>query len=271
MPIGERLKERRRSIHISQECLGEKAGVHANTIRKWEKGQRSPRAEELPALAAALNTSVAYLTGETDNPAPPGALQAVVELTKYGGIAPSVPQDEQKRQATLEGMAHTVAEEIGESASPSVRYSDVVWVPVVSSNVKACCGDGNGYPEEVTWEEEGKYPILASELVGYSWQLRDGGYHIIPVEGDSMEPKVHSGDRILIADIEIGDSDLALCLYKGRLLLRGVTFEKDKIRLHAWNKDYEDIVVPMDNIDDLFFLGRMIGIVPPLQRLSSMW
>ena len=68
MSIGERLRECRRNIHMSQEYLAEAVDVHANTIRKWEKGQRSPRAEELAKLAFALNTTVAYLTGETDDP-----------------------------------------------------------------------------------------------------------------------------------------------------------------------------------------------------------
>ena len=130
------------------------------------------------------------------------------------------------------------------------------------------------YPDEVTWEEVGKYPVLASQLVGYSWQVGDGGYHVIAVEGDSMEPRINSGDKILVGDLHVSNGDLAVCLYKGRMLLRGITFERECTRLHAWNdRLYKDIVIPDAELDEFAILAKMLGIVPPLviYPLSSMW
>lgn len=65
---GSRLKQQRSSLHITQEDLAGKLNVHVNTIRRWEKGEQSPDAKKLDYLAEALNTTVAYLSGETDHP-----------------------------------------------------------------------------------------------------------------------------------------------------------------------------------------------------------
>lgn len=68
MSIAEYIKKKRTENKLSQIELAEKVGVSPMTIRRWEWGQRLPRADELSRLAAALNTTVSYLTGETDVP-----------------------------------------------------------------------------------------------------------------------------------------------------------------------------------------------------------
>ncbi len=65
---GSRLKQQRTALHISQELLAEELDVHVNTIRRWEQGKQAPDANKLELLAEALDTTVAYLSGETDNP-----------------------------------------------------------------------------------------------------------------------------------------------------------------------------------------------------------
>lgn len=68
MDIGGRLKERREAQHLTQEQLSEIVGVHPNTIRRWEIAGRTPTAKIMPDIAKALNTTVAYLSGESDDP-----------------------------------------------------------------------------------------------------------------------------------------------------------------------------------------------------------
>lgn len=239
MSLTERIKERRKSAGLKQPEFAATVGASLATIKRWEAGKTIPDGNQLKSIASALNTTVAYLSGETDNP----------------------------------GRASAAAEQELPLPESNVRpLSDVIWVPVVTSNIKVCCGDGaeNDY-EGLIWEEVGKYPILEADLIGYSWQLRDGGYHILTVEGDSMEPKVNDGDRILIADVEIRNGDLAVCLYRDRTILRGVAFEKDGVRLIPWNKDYSEIFVPQKDSEDLRFVGKMIGKIQlQIQPLSSM-
>ena len=67
MILGERLKQLREG-RFSQEQLAEMLNVHNNTISKWENGIQEPRAKNIAELARVLNTTSAYLLGETDNP-----------------------------------------------------------------------------------------------------------------------------------------------------------------------------------------------------------
>ena len=56
-----KLKEWRTKSGLSQFELSEKAGVHENTIRRWELGQREPRASEIAKLCEVLGVSEAEL------------------------------------------------------------------------------------------------------------------------------------------------------------------------------------------------------------------
>ena len=67
MNITEKIKELRKKLNLTQEKLSEKIGVSAMTMRRWEWGDRIPRANELEKLAQALGTTAGYLLGETEN------------------------------------------------------------------------------------------------------------------------------------------------------------------------------------------------------------
>lgn len=67
LTLGERIRKRRRELNMTQKKLGDKLEIHANTIRKWEKGLSYPNAEEFGRLAEALNTTPDYLYGKTEN------------------------------------------------------------------------------------------------------------------------------------------------------------------------------------------------------------
>ena len=66
MNITEKIKELRKKLNLTQEKLSEKIGVSAMTVRRWEWGDRIPRANELEKLAQALGTTAGYLLGETE-------------------------------------------------------------------------------------------------------------------------------------------------------------------------------------------------------------
>lgn len=236
MTFGERLRKSRKG-RLNQEELASLIGVHTNTISRWENGSRSPDTDMLQKLAQVLNTSTGYLLGETDDPAPNPSRSTPLALPES-----------------------------------NVRETEVVWVPVVSSEVKVCCGIGNLYPEEVTWEEIGRYPIPFADLAGYGWQVGTNGIRIFTVEGDSMEPRIEDGDKILFADVRPLSGDVAVIMYMGRLLVRGITFESKQVRLTAFNPDYSEIIVPISKeIDVLCILGKVIATVKISPMRGRMW
>lgn len=63
---GKRLKEQRQLLKLSQADLADEINVHENTIRRWEKNGGVPNAKKLELLAEVLGTTVAYLSGESN-------------------------------------------------------------------------------------------------------------------------------------------------------------------------------------------------------------
>jgi phage repressor protein C with HTH and peptisase S24 domain len=78
MTVGERIEERLRQLSMSQSELARRVGINQSTINGLIKGdQRS--SSHLHKIARHLETSVDYLTGETDDPAseaPPAPTRA---------------------------------------------------------------------------------------------------------------------------------------------------------------------------------------------------
>ena len=64
MTLGERIKNFRKG-RFSQAELAEIVGVHENTLRRWELGERSPDADSLMKLAKALGISISELMEES--------------------------------------------------------------------------------------------------------------------------------------------------------------------------------------------------------------
>ena len=68
MDLHLRLKELCKSRGTSIASLESRLGMGNGTIGKWWKNGRVPNYANLSAVANALETTIAYLTGETDDP-----------------------------------------------------------------------------------------------------------------------------------------------------------------------------------------------------------
>ena len=58
MSLGENIREGRKAAGLTQEALGEKLGMAAQTVSKWERDESMPDAAVLPKLADALGTTI---------------------------------------------------------------------------------------------------------------------------------------------------------------------------------------------------------------------
>lgn len=67
MTVGERIKELRTSKGMTQKELGEKSGILAPNIRKYESSRQNPKAETLQKIANVLDVPVNYLLDEKVN------------------------------------------------------------------------------------------------------------------------------------------------------------------------------------------------------------
>lgn len=226
--VGDRIKFLREGLNQSQEELANAIGMHSNTVARWERGELVPRGTSLSKLAQALDTSTGYLLGETDDPAKPGVTQpAISKVTR-----------------------------LPESNIRPIR-GELIDVPVLASQSSFCCGKGFDLTEveaEVDWWE----PIPESWLTG---PKGDKPFFITHVEGDSMEPMIEDGERILInPNQEVAHGDIAVICWNGRSVVRGVKFERDgAVRLIPVNKNYgEDMIAKEDRPFVLEFCGVVV-------------
>lgn len=63
-----RIKELRKSKHISQQKMAMDLNTNQNTISRYETGIREPGIAELIRIADYFDVSIDYLVGRTDNP-----------------------------------------------------------------------------------------------------------------------------------------------------------------------------------------------------------
>lgn len=72
--LQDRLKDARLRLGLTQHEVGERAGIRAPTITRYEKGANLPSATALVGLASALDVSVEWLLlGEQGAGSPPGS------------------------------------------------------------------------------------------------------------------------------------------------------------------------------------------------------
>lgn len=69
-----RLVEYRKAVALSQQEFAKKIGKAQSVVCAWEKGQTSPDAELLPAIAKALGVSISEICGQADTPTSDQAL-----------------------------------------------------------------------------------------------------------------------------------------------------------------------------------------------------
>ncbi len=239
--FGERLKTARKAKGLTIASLADIMSVGQNTISRWETGTRAPDFETVRNLSRCLDTSVAYLLGETDNPRPVLRLDGKMKL---------------------DGSAV-----IGKGANPPAPNSNariipqekLMWIPVISPEVKLCAGNGIDYSDSgLEWTVVEHIPIADGRLAAlYSEDSLLAMY----VEGDSMEPQIHDGDLVVFnRDPNWVSGNIMVVCLDGRLMVKGVisTGQGKPPVLRSTNPEYKDITIT----EDSFFLiyGRVLKI-----------
>ena len=84
--INARLREKRKILRLTKKAVAEKVGISAQAYAYLETGERSASYPVALLVALALGTSVGYLTGETDNPAPDKVMLRIEEADDIEAI-----------------------------------------------------------------------------------------------------------------------------------------------------------------------------------------
>ena len=224
MRTGNEIRQLRKNLRLSQEGLANLIGVSRSAVYDWEREAYSPEGENLVNLAKALEVSVAYLIGETDDPTP-------------------ADKTAQKEQPVIKSNVHFETEE--------PISIDQIIIPVLSPEQTACCG--NGIPlSEITSGNDEKILVPRKEV----GMLCDGKMPFaIIADGESMKKwGIRSGSRVVINPVEdVQDFDIALVCYKDNLVLKKLRRMRDG-SIDLISADGSIITVPADDVcvPDLF-------------------
>lgn len=84
MTLGEKLKEARKQIGLSQEQLAKKINVSRSAIAKWESDKGIPDIENIKMISFCLNVSIDYLLDEEQR-IDRYVMKEAIDLSKYEG------------------------------------------------------------------------------------------------------------------------------------------------------------------------------------------
>ena len=227
----ERIRLARNSKGYTGQELAEIIGISQTSVSSYERGIKKPSFVTLKKISSVLGVSVDYLMGLTDDTDAPSA-----ESGSPGKIDKGM------------SMAHII---------PS---GNLIWIPVISPEIKPSAGNGNCYAEsDLECNVIEKIPLFDGELSAlYSTDTLLSMY----VDGDSMEPQIHHNDLVVFNHDTswVSGNVMVVCL-DGRLLVKGVVSagQGRPPILRSTNKEYEDIQVQEDSFFVIY--GRVLRII----------
>ncbi|MDA8236219.1 MAG: helix-turn-helix transcriptional regulator [Clostridia bacterium] len=89
--IGQRIRQARSKLGLTQEQLGERANLHYSYIGQVERGTKTPSVQTLDRIAKALNTGLEYILEEREDYVP--SLDNLLEKELLNLISDRNPAD----------------------------------------------------------------------------------------------------------------------------------------------------------------------------------
>ena len=253
----DRIKQLKSEKKITNDRLSELTGIPLGTLSKILAGiSDSPKLVNIVAIAEALGCSLDYLISgnpeNTNNYTLTSPEIRLVEtyrrLDNHGReLALLVMEKEQER--VLNGTSEPIAAPKSPArvlTQPPPRVTTAAGLgkrPIMLYDMPVSAGTGFELDEETAVELR----------IPDNGKTRDADY-AFRISGNSMEPKFHSGDILLVQNcdtIEVGEF--------GIFILDGAGYFKkfDGDRLLSLNPIYAPI--PLNDFNDIQCVGRVIG------------
>ena len=234
MTTGDRIRQLRTQLGMSQEELGEKIGVKKAAIHKYENGLVvNLKRSTIRKLAVALNTTPSDLLGFYDLEKNQPDEKEKDLLQNYRKLNNLGQHEVRKRAAELVEMPRYLK---SEESAPSFYEIDCYDMP-------ASAGSG------MYLSDADKEVIRVQD----SYEARRADF-VVPVSGDSMEPEFSDGDLAFIKSmptVEVGE--IGIFVVNGNAYIK----KRGRCRLVSLNPAYKDIV--FHDGDTIVCLGKVIG------------
>lgn len=242
MSFGERLRERREELGLTQAELGGRVGVTGSTVGNYEKDRSAPDTQMLGRLFTALGCDANSLFRDCLGAAAGEALTAQERalIKKYRAL------DGHGRRMialTLDEEAARLAAEAEEEPAPP-RLIRHYLVPAAA-----------GYANPVEGED--------FELVETGADTPGNADFCIDVSGDSMEPYIRDGSRVYVQrDVSVREfDDVGVFFYDGNVYCKQFCVDfSGALYLLSANPAREDrnVRVPREAAASVTCFGRVI-------------
>lgn len=166
------------------------------------------------------------------------------------------------------GMGDRIARDIEEKLSlgygwmdteHDIEPADQNLIYIERFNVSASCGHGyKNYDDECYVE---KMAVSRSWFENNVSAIRDRGYQIITLQGDSMEPTFKNGDLAIVdtLDKNISRDGIFCCVIDGDLYVKRVQHVPGSLLFRSDNAFYEPFSIPNNEVESrVIVCGRVI-------------
>ncbi len=137
----------------------------------------------------------------------------------------------------------------------SQYIDDIIYVDFYP-DVYASCGKGGLISSE-------NKETLAIPVNLIPTKIKNGkNYSIIKVKGNSMAPEIQDGDLVLIEHYEgeqIIDNAIYFFMYENEVFVKRLSKNINEIIITSDNKDYPQIILRKDEINNLYIIGKVFG------------
>ncbi len=246
--LPQRIREFRLQKGLMQGQLGRLIGASANSIANWEAGIGHPTATKIKALCIALDITPDQLFGFPTQ----RSMNSKDEDQLLDAYRRLSPEDKVMALAMLEAFVDT------RSSQQAERVRDwflANYIRVNKNALKVSAGTG-----EPLWDHRGQgYEYLKRN------SLTEQADEVITVHGDSMEPKYHDGDDLLVEHADSIDyGDVGIFVFDGE----GLVKEYRREGLYSINSAKYKLI-PAKRLEGCKCVGRVLGIITPDMRAGQ--
>lgn len=246
MSIGDRIKQRRKELKLTQPRLAEIVGVSKGTIGNYESNLCSPNEKILFRLFSALECDANFLYQDNITPQKNKETETKASDKENKHITLKESELLDKYRGLDEHGVRVVDFVIDEEYSRCSENEDVPFIKIRHSFYKVSAGRGFDLGDEDEWEEIDIPDTPESRKADFA----------LTIKGDSMEPAYSDGEIVLVkaqSAVEIGETGIFVVNGSGYIKKNGGD------RLISVNPEYGDIIFSEGDI--ISCAGKVIGRV----------
>lgn len=113
------------------------------------------------------------------------------------------------------------------------------------------CGFGQFVPDTEVIEE---YMAVPAELKRAKYK---GHLGVVAIRGDSMEPTIHNGDKVICDDLGFDEDGVYAIIYKGKGFIKRLQMVQNGVKIISDNPTYEPMFATGESGEDFKVIGKV--------------